>query len=124
MKIVVGGQIDKEEIAAIIKAQFGDQAEVAVKGDLDATMGMKAGNYDYYVGACNTGGGGALAMALALLGKNSCATVSMPGQIKSNEEIEQEVKAGKVAFGFTAQHKEEVLPVLLKAMVNHKGGAV
>jgi len=124
MRIVVGGQIDKEEIAAIIKAQLGDQAEVTIKGDLDATMGMKSGTYDYYVGACNTGGGGALAMALALLGKNNCATISMPGQIRSNEEIEQEVKDGKVAFGFTAQHKDEVLPVLLKAMVNHKGGAV
>ena len=124
MRIVVGGQIDKEEIAAIVREQLGDQAEVTVKGDLDATMGMKAGSYDYYIGACNTGGGGALAMALALLGKNSCATISMPGQIRSNEEIEQEVKAGKVAFGFTAQHKDEVLPVLLRAMVNHKGGAV
>ena len=124
MRIVVGGQIDKEEIAAIVKAELGDQAEVTVKGDLDAVMGMKAGSYDYYVGACNTGGGGALAMALALLGKNSCATVSMPGKIKSNEEIEQEVQAGKVAFGFTAQHKDEVLPVLLRAMAAHKGGAV
>lgn len=124
MRIVVGGQIDKEEIAVIIEQQLGDQAEVTIKGDLDATMGMKAGSYDYYVGACNTGGGGALAMALALLGKDNCATVSMPGHIKSNEEIEQEVKAGKVAFGFTAQHKEEVLPVLLKAMAAFKGGEV
>ena len=65
MKIVVGGQIDKEDIAAIVKKELGDQAEVTVKGDLDATMGMKAGTYDYYVGACNTGGGGALAMAVA-----------------------------------------------------------
>lgn len=54
MKIVVGGQIDKEDIAAIVKKELGDQAEVTVKGDLDATMGMKAGTYDYYVGACNT----------------------------------------------------------------------
>ena len=64
MKIVVGGQIDKEDIAAIVKKELGDQAEVTVKGDLDATMGMKAGTYDYYVGACNTGGGGALGRGL------------------------------------------------------------
>lgn len=124
MRIVVGGQIDKEEIAAIVKKQLGEQAEVTVKGDLDATMGMKSGAYDYYVGACNTGGGGALAMALALLGKNKCATVSMPGQIKSDDEIIAEVKNGKVAFGFTAQHKEAVLPVLLDAFVKHEGGTL
>lgn len=71
MKIVVGGQIDKQDIANIIKAELGEEAEVTVKGDLDATMGMKAGTYDYYVGACNTGGGGALAMALAIFVKET-----------------------------------------------------
>ena len=55
MKIVVGGQIDKEDIAAIIKTQLKDQAEVTVKGDLDATMGMKSGQYDYYLGALQHG---------------------------------------------------------------------
>ena len=122
MKIVVGGQIDKEDIAAIIKTQLKDQAEVTVKGDLDATMGMKSGEYDYYLGACNTGGGGALAMALAILGKDKCATVSMPGQICSEEEIRQEVTKGKIAFGFTAQHKDEVVPVLVKALCDKEGG--
>ncbi|MEG0989191.1 MAG: DUF2620 domain-containing protein, partial [Clostridium sp.] len=124
MRIVVGGQIDKEEIAGLVKKQLGDGAEVTVKGDLDAAMGMKSGNYDYYVGACNTGGGGALAMALALLGKARCATISMPGHVKSDEEIEEEVKTGKVAFGFTAQHKEEVLPVLLNAFVQKARGTL
>lgn len=124
MKIVVGGQIDKEEIASIIEKQLGEKAVVTVKGDLDATMGMKSGQYDYYVGACNTGGGGALAMALAILGKAKCATVSMPGQIKSDGDIEAEVRDGKVAFGFTAQHKEAVLPVLLNAMIKKEEGTL
>ncbi len=124
MKIVVGGQIDKEEIASLIRKQLGDAAEVTVKGDLEATMGMKSGQYDYYVGACNTGGGGALAMALALLGKANCATVSMPGNIRSDEEIRDEVRSGKIAFGFTAQHKEAVLPVLLDAFVKKEEGTL
>ncbi len=122
MKIVVGGQIDKKEIAMMITQILGDEIQVDVMGDLDATMAMKAGKYDYYVGACNTGGGGALAMALALLGKAKCATLSMPGSIRSDEEIRREVSDGKVAFGFTAQHKENVLPVLLHALVDKEGG--
>lgn len=124
MKIVVGGQIDKQDIAAIVTKELGDKAVVEVKGDLDATMGMKSGAYDYYVGACNTGGGGALAMALAILGKAKCATISMPGNVRSEEEIREEVKSGKVAFGFTAQHKDTVLPVLLKALVDKEGGTL
>lgn len=124
MRIVVGGQIDKDEIASMIKKELGDNAEITVKGDLEATMGMQTGKYDYYVGACNTGGGGALAMALAILGKAKCATLSMPGRIKSHGEIEDEVRDGKTAFGFTAQHKEEVLPILLRAMIAKEEGTL
>ena len=61
-KIVVGGQIDKEEVKALV-LQYGlPEDSVEVKSDLDAAMAIKSGTADYYIGACNTGGGGALAM--------------------------------------------------------------
>ena len=60
--------------------------------------------------------GGALAMAMALLGAGACKTISMPGKILSDEEIIQAVNEGKTAFGFTSQHMEQVLPVWLKAI--------
>lgn len=123
MRIVVGGQIDKDEIAKMIRNEIPD-AVVDIKGDLDATMAMKKGLYDYYVGACNTGGGGALAMALALLGKPKCATISMPGRVSSRSEIEEEVRSGKIAFGFTAQHKDQVLPVLIDILRKKEGGTL
>ncbi len=118
IKIVVGGQIDKEFVASIARKAAGENAVVEVKGDIEAAMAVKTGQADYYLGACNTGGGGALAMAIALLGLTQCATVSMPGKIKSNEEIIQEVKAGKKAFGFTPQHAEAVVPVIINTIIN------
>lgn len=117
VRIIVGGQINKQEICAFTKNFLGDQAVVDVKNDLDAVMAMQAGQYDYYIGACNTGGGGALAMAMALLGASNCATISMPGKILPDAEIIAAVNSGKKAFGFTAQHAEMVLPVLLKAII-------
>lgn len=117
VKIVVGGQIDKQEIAKLVETVGGDQVTVDIKGDLDAAMAMKAGQYDYYVGACNTGGGGALAMAMAMLGPDLCSTVSMPGSIKDDEFIIGEIEKGKKAFGFTAQHAEQVVPVLVKEFI-------
>ena len=117
VRIVVGGQINKQEICEFTKHFVGDKATVEVKNDLDAAMAMKAGQYDFYIGACNTGGGGALALAMALLGANVCQTISMPGKISSDADIIAAVKAGKKAFGFTAQHAEQVLPVLLKAIL-------
>ena len=100
MKIVVGGQIDKENVAEIIK-KYIPEAEIIIKSDIDAAMDVKMGNVDYYFGACNTGGGGALAMAIA-----------MPGNILEEEKIKDEVKAGKVAFGFTPQSAEQVIKIV------------
>lgn len=116
VKIVVGGQINKQEIHDFINKNY-EGVELAIKNDLDAVNALKMGKFDYYVGACNTGGGGALAMAIALLGQNLCKTISMPGKVFSDEEIIAAVKEGKKAFGFTAQHAEQVLPVLMKAIL-------
>ena len=87
MKIVVGGQIDKQKVYDAVKGVVGDRATVEIKDDIAAAMAVKTGQADYYFGACKTGGGGALAMAIALLGMNQCATVSMPGKMLSEEEI-------------------------------------
>ncbi len=118
LKIVVGGQIDKEKVASIAREVVKDKGKVTVMGDIEAAMAVKTGQADYYLGACNTGGGGALAMAIALLGMDKCATVSMPGNIKKDEEIIKEVKLGKKAFGFTPQHGEIVIPVILNTIIN------
>lgn len=113
-RIVIGGQIDKQKVADITAKIVGDRVTIEIKSDIEAVMAIKTGTADYYLWACNTGGGGALAMAIALLGMANCATVSMPGHIKTEAEIKAEVDAGKKAFGFTAQHAEEVIPVILK----------
>lgn len=120
LKIVVGGQINKKEIFDYIQNYYGtENVKLEIKNDLDAVMAMQSGQFDYYIGACNTGGGGALAMAIALLGVKKCKTISMPGKILPDEEIKKAVDDGIVAFGFTASHVEQVLPVLLDA-IDHK----
>lgn len=120
LKIVVGGQINKKEIFDYIQNYYGtENVKLEIKNDLDAVMAMQSGQFDYYIGACNTGGGGALAMAIALLGVTKCKTISMPGKILPDEEIKKAVDDGIVAFGFTASHMEQVLPVLLGA-IDHK----
>ena len=121
LKFVVGGQINKAELAELVKKIGEDKISVVVKSDLEAAMDVKNGVVDYYLGACNTGGGGALAMAIALAGADKCATVSMPGKLFPDEQIIAEVEAGKVAFGFTAQHMEQVVPVIMKAIFAKEG---
>ena len=112
-RMVIGGQIDKDEVKKMVLQYASSEDVVEVKSDLDAAMAIKTGTADYYIGACNTGGGGALAMALALLGTNNCVTVSMPGKVMSESEIRENVRNGKKAFGFTAQHKSAVIPIIM-----------
>ncbi|WP_409271287.1 DUF2620 domain-containing protein [Neobacillus sp. SCS-31] len=115
MKIVIGGQVDKKEIESLVKS-FDSSITTMVKSDLEAAMAVKTGQADYYLGACHTGGGGALAMAIALLGKPNCETVSMPGRKPVEANVIQAVNEGKIAFGFTADHKEQAVPMILAAI--------
>lgn len=117
IKIVVGGQVDKDKIAAQVRALGGSKVTVTVRSDIEGAMAIKAGEADYYLGACLTGGGGALAMAIALLGMGKCTTLSMPGNIRSEAEIVKEIRSGKKAFGFTAQHADIVLPIVMKELL-------
>ena len=113
MKIVVGGQIDKDGVAKIVKNYFID-SDVVIKNDIEAAMAVKNGEFDFYFGACNTGGGGALAMAIAILGANKCLTVASPGNMLDESKVESEIKKGKIAFGFTPQAAEVVVKMISK----------
>ncbi|GAA0182254.1 DUF2620 domain-containing protein [Clostridium sediminicola] len=117
IRIVVGGQVEKQNIANLVKEIGGEKVEVQVKSDLQAASDMKLGKADYYLGACHTGGGGALSMAIALLTKEKCVTVSMPGKAPKEEDIVKAVSEGKLAFGFTGDHYETAVPVILREIL-------
>jgi hypothetical protein len=115
-KIVVGGQIEKAKIAELLEKYGKGKYEIEVKTDIDAAMALKSGIADYYFGACNTGGGGALAMAIAMIGGDKTATLGMPGKTATEAEIKQSVAAGKVAFGFTSQDMEYIISNVMAAL--------
>lgn len=119
MKIVIGGQVEKKEIERLIK-ELDPSIETVIKSDLDAAMAIKTNQADYYLGACHTGGGGALAMAIALLGKDKCETVSMPGRKPKEENVTKAVRSGKVAYGFTADHIDTAVPMIINAIKSNR----
>ena len=121
VKIVVGGQLAKEEIAAQVKAAGGDQVQITVKGDLQAAMDITSGAADFYLGACQTGGGGSLGMAIAMCGYGRCITVASPGKLMKEQEIVAAVKGGKKCFGMVVEAIPSVVPVLVREMIALKG---
>jgi hypothetical protein len=121
IRIAVGGAIDRGSVVSAVKKVGGDGVEVKEMSDIEAAMAVKKGQADYYLGACATGGGGALAMAMVLLGAQKCATVSMPGRPPQEEAVIKAIGQGKVAFGFTNDHIDKAVPMILHAIQNEKG---
>ena len=84
-KIGVAG-LQREQIKKTIEATAPGSFEVFIHNDMEAAMKVKSGQLDYYIGACNTGAGAALSIAIA---------------------------EGKVAFGLSVEHVEHAIPMLI-----------
>lgn len=117
LRIVVGGQLAKEKIAELVRQTGGDNVQVTIMQDIGAAMAIKKGTADYYMGACNTGGGGALALAIAILGMPLCETLTTPGRSCDEAKIISALENGKKAFGVTDEHVTKVIPMLTKELL-------
>lgn len=117
IKINVGGLAAKEVVAKVAETA-GNQVQVCITADIVGVREVAQGQADYYFGACATGGGGALSMAIAILGYHNCATVCTAGKPPKESEIKQVVLSGKKAFGFTSDHVESAVPMIINAILN------
>jgi hypothetical protein len=120
IRIVVAG-LKKDVIERTAKAAGGNNVEVTVTSDFEAAKKIKANEADYYLGACNSGGGAALSVAIGILGYSNCSTVSKNGKKPNPVEIEKLVEDGKIAFGMAVEGIEEAVPVIVKALVKKHG---
>lgn len=115
-KIAIGGQLNKNEIKEYLE-KFGNGAFSAdIFTDMDAAMKVKNGSYHYYLGACQSGAGGALAMAYALIGRDRCATIANAITQPSEEKIAQLLTGGTKAFGFTNDRAENAVKAFVAAV--------
>ncbi len=121
VNIVVGGQMDKQSIAGLVEKVGGDKVTVTIKSDIEAALAVQTGQADFYIGACATGAGAALAMAYALVGAPHCTALSIPGKISGEDEIKKAVTDGKKAFGFVNNDAERLLPILIPLLIEKKG---
>jgi hypothetical protein len=117
IKINVGGLAAKDVLAKIAEVAP-DQVQARITADIVGVREVAQGQADYYFGACATGGGGALSMAIAILGYDNCFTVCTAGKAPKEEEIKQAVLSGKKAFGFTCDHVDTAVPMLIKAILS------
>ncbi|PLR79258.1 DUF2620 domain-containing protein [Bacillus sp. V3-13] len=120
LRIVVGG-LKKDVTERAAKAAGGDKVQVTVTSDFEGAKKLKAGDADYYLGACNSGGGAALSVAIGILGYANCSTVAKAGGKPNAEAIDKLVNEGKVAFGMAVESIEEAVPLIIKSLLKKHG---
>lgn len=120
LRFVVAG-ISKDRLAQAIGQAGGDRVTVITKTDIEAAMAIKGGQADIYVGACNSGAGGALAIATALLGATATVTLADGSRAATPDAIRVAVAAGKTAFGLRSQDVDVVVPELVASLLARAG---
>jgi hypothetical protein len=108
--------ISGKEVAELL-ARSGD-IEPVVEVDIQAAQMLAAGELDFIVGVCESGGGAALAIPIAILGSDKCINLSKLGRSASAEEIAASVREGKRAFGLARDHLGQLVPVLAGEMLS------
>lgn len=116
LRITVSG-IAKQEIARAAQAAGGNRVQVTVLSDIEAAKAVKEGRADALIGSCATGMGGALAMAVALLGRERCATAATAARTLRPDEIKAKVTQGIIAFGLVPDAVEEAVPAVVAALL-------
>ncbi|WP_018963813.1 DUF2620 domain-containing protein [Coprothermobacter platensis] len=120
IRIVIGG-LNKDAVERATRKAGGDNVTTSVMSDFEAAKKIKAGEADYYFGACNSGGGAALSIPIGILGYSNCATVAKAGGRPKQEEIDKLVESGKVAFGMSVEAIDETVPMLVKSILKKHG---
>ena len=116
MRTLVITGMGKEKAERLACDVAGDQFTVKTASDYEGIVALTTGQADYYLGICQSGAGGALALAIGMLGSAKCTTVSTLGKPPAPDAIESAVREGKVAYGAAFDHIEQVVPRLVRAI--------
>lgn len=117
MKTIAITGLQREQVQMEIEKAAPGVFQSYILSDMDAAMKVKSGELDYYIGACNTGAGAALAMAIAIIGYNESCTIAKPSFQAKEDEIKKFISEGKVAFGLSIEHVEHAIPMLIKQLM-------
>jgi hypothetical protein len=114
---LVAAGIAKGPIAQAVQKAGGGRVEVQTMSDIQGAQAVKQGKADYYIGSCSTGQGGALSMAVAVLGSGQCAMLTDKGRMLPVAEIRQRAAGDYRAFGIAADHTAQAIPALIEALL-------
>jgi hypothetical protein len=117
IRIAVCG-MGRDRIATLARQAGGDAVETLPLTDFESANAVKAGTADYYIGACQSGAGGALAVANAILGSASVIRLAGPGGTAPDAgQVREAVQAGRKAFGVVHTQLDAAVPVIVAELI-------
>lgn len=117
IRIAVCG-MGRDRIATVAREAGGGQVETLSLTDFEAANAVKTGQADYYIGACQSGAGGALAVANALLGPALVTRLAGPGGAAPEpQQVSGALDEGKKAFGIVHTQIDVAVPLIVRALI-------
>lgn len=121
LRIVAAG-LGSREIHRILVG-YGDRVTARVTSDVEGARAVQRGDADYYLGACYSGQGGALAAAIAILGLPSTSMVGTPGRGLDRAKVGEAVERGVRAFGMTQDQIASAVPAVVDLLLARQSAA-
>jgi hypothetical protein len=106
--------IGRDEIVRIVDGTPG--VEPVATNDIDAATRLQAGELKYMIGVCESGGGAALAIPIAILGADRTSNLSKLGRPVQEADLPAVIGSGVVAFGIARDHIPALVPTLVRAL--------
>lgn len=100
-----------------------DGIEPVPMSDLEAAAALQQGSVSYVVGVCESGGGAALAMAIAVVGPAACTNLSSMGRPPDPQSLPAHLDAGVRVFGIARDHAARVASELGRALLDRPAPA-
>ena len=100
-----------------LKSYDPSRIETRMMSDYEGAKAVEVGEADYYLGACYSGQGGALAAAIAILGYENTAMVGDPGRGPDKNRITDAVNRGIKAFGMTNDQIDQAVPMVIDLII-------
>jgi hypothetical protein len=107
--------LGRQDVADALRQLGG--IEVTAMSDVEAASALSTQSMDYAVGVCESGGGAALAMCIAILGADRCTNLSKMGRPADAEQLPGLLDDGVRVFGVARDHIAVVVPVLGRALL-------
>jgi hypothetical protein len=115
--LVITG-LARERASALAKDAAANELTVRTDSDYDGALALQDGRADYYIGICQSGAGGALALAIALVGSTRAKNIAPAGKPLDESLVTSSVAEGVVAFGVALDHVDRAVPCIVRGILS------